>query len=293
MTARIGHVRRTCASRRRPGRRSRGRRAARRPPCPHRAGRLPRASRGASRPPGSAGCRRRRAAASDAGPSLLVPAGHQGLRRPRHEPAAHERLVEPEPQLPDVVRAADHQVAAARQVVADPDAVAVERAIARSARLDVRRPAKMRRSRRRPNGTTAPNAPGSHRSGRTSASASPSAYGRSTAPPPSSICRSGLTSAPYVPPLVLQDAVLDRVEIPVGHADAVARDAFLLHAEAPGDGPRPWRWSAAAWSSIRCSPSSSNAMSKNRSHARVMIPRPSCGLASQYPISPLFDSVSM
>src|SRR6476620_12476540 len=33
----------------------------------------------------------------------LVPAGHQGLRRPGHEPATHERLIEPEPQLSDVV----------------------------------------------------------------------------------------------------------------------------------------------------------------------------------------------
>src|SRR4051812_32415057 len=67
----------------------------------------------------------------------LVPARHQRLRRAGHEPAADECLVEPEPELADVVGAADHEVAAAGEVVADPDAVPVERAAVVHPRLDV------------------------------------------------------------------------------------------------------------------------------------------------------------
>src|SRR5262245_9247006 len=68
----------------------------------------------------------------------LVAACHQRLRRAGDEATPDESLVQPEAELADVVGPRDHQVAAAGEVVADPDAVAVERAAAVDTRLDIR-----------------------------------------------------------------------------------------------------------------------------------------------------------
>src|SRR6185295_18145107 len=68
----------------------------------------------------------------------LVPASHERLRRPGDEPTPDERLVEPEAELAHVVGPVDHQVAPTGEVLADPDAVPVERAAVIDPRLDIR-----------------------------------------------------------------------------------------------------------------------------------------------------------
>src|SRR5262245_53142417 len=225
-------------------------------------------------------------------PLALVAACHQRLRGARHETPPDEPLVEPKAQLSHVVRSGDHQVTPAREIVAAPDAVPVERAAVVDPRLDVRG------LRGHVGGVVDPVEPTSQahpiridqgverigirwrvgpqhrataeldvevgfhvRTLRARHSSSKMPYSTESRYP----------SATRIPSRATPSSCMPR-------RSATARDRALPEA---------------ACSSIRWSPSSSNAMSKNRSQARVMMPRPSWALASQYPISPLFERVSM
>src|SRR4029079_16621238 len=60
------------------------------------------------------------------------------LRRACGEPPPDERLVEPEPELTAVVGACDDETASAGKLIADPDAVRVQRALVAATRVHPR-----------------------------------------------------------------------------------------------------------------------------------------------------------
>src|SRR3954463_3524414 len=225
-------------------------------------------------------------------PFALVPRGHERLRRARHQPAPDECLVEPEPELAHVVGARDHQVAPSGEVIADPDAVAVERAAIVDTRLDVRGLGR--------------------RIGRVIHPVEPSRQA-DTVRIDQRVERVRVRRCVWP-----QHRATAELDVQVGSHVGTLRArhssskmpystesrypfATRIPSRATPSSNMPRRLATArdralpdaACSSIRWSPSSSKAISKNRSQARVTIPRPTYRPGSQYPISPLFDSVSM
>src|SRR5690349_14593560 len=213
-------------------------------------------------------------------PCVLVAARHQRVRGAGDQPTPDELLVEPEPELPDIVGPGDHQIAAAGEVVADPDPVAVHRAAVVDARFDVG--GLGRRVDRvvhpvEPSGQT--DAIGvDHCEQRIRVRDRIRSEDRATAEldvqvgPHVRTLRARHSSSKM--PYPTESRYPSATRMPSRHTPssrmprraATARDRTL---------------SDAACSSTRWSPSSSNARSKNRSHARVTIPRPSCSFASQ------------